>query len=136
VPTDRGPRYNYYIGSSQGGREALTVAQRYPCRLRRHLGAGPDCRLLVADARAGTDPHSGEAAANWVTPAKVNAIRGEFMRQCDGLDGLADGFINNYMGCRAIFDVKQGKKGRHPWAAKRCPTTSTRTRLIPALPPA
>ena len=24
------PRYNYYVGSSQGGREALTVAQRYP----------------------------------------------------------------------------------------------------------
>jgi Tannase and feruloyl esterase len=24
------PKYNYYLGSSQGGREALTVAQRYP----------------------------------------------------------------------------------------------------------
>ena len=24
------PKYNYYIGTSQGGREALTVAQRYP----------------------------------------------------------------------------------------------------------
>ena len=53
-------------------------------------------------------------AANWVTRAKVNAIRGEFMRQCDGLDGLADGIINNYVACRAIFDVKQGANGRHP----------------------
>ena len=59
--------------------------------------------------------------ANWVTPAKVNAIRGEFMRQCDALDGLADGIINNYMACRAIFDVSQGAPNRHPWAAKRCP---------------
>jgi hypothetical protein len=25
------------------------------------------------------------------------------------------------MACRAIFDVKQGRKNRHPWAAKRCP---------------
>ena len=24
------PAYNYYVGNSQGGREALTVAQRYP----------------------------------------------------------------------------------------------------------
>ena len=59
--------------------------------------------------------------ANWVTPAKVNAIRAEFMRQCDKLDGLVDGVINNYMACRAIFDVKQGAPNRHPWAAKRCP---------------
>jgi feruloyl esterase len=70
--------------------------------------------------------------ANWVTPAKVNAIRGEFMRQCDTLDGLADGIINNYMACRAIFDVTppgtassgsggQGNRNRNPWAAKRCP---------------
>jgi feruloyl esterase len=43
------------------------------------------------------------------------------MRQCDGLDGSVDGLINNYMGCRAIFDVNQGPPGRTPWAAKRCP---------------
>jgi hypothetical protein len=56
-----------------------------------------------------------------VTRAKANAIRGEFMRQCDSLDGLADGIINNYVACRAIFDVTQGTRGRRPWAAKRCP---------------
>jgi feruloyl esterase len=43
------------------------------------------------------------------------------MRQCDRLDGLTDGIINNYMGCRAIFDVTQGPLNRQPWAAKRCP---------------
>jgi feruloyl esterase len=43
------------------------------------------------------------------------------MRQCDKLDGLVDGIINNYMACRETFDVKQGKPNRHPWAAKRCP---------------
>jgi feruloyl esterase len=59
--------------------------------------------------------------ANWVTPAKINAIRGEFVRQCDELDGLADGIINNYVACRRIFDVTQGAKSRHPWTAKRCP---------------
>jgi feruloyl esterase len=59
--------------------------------------------------------------ANWVTRAKVNAIRGEFMRQCDALDGLVDGVINNYIACRARFDVTQGAPGRNPWEARRCP---------------
>ena len=62
-----------------------------------------------------------KSAANWVPPAKINAVRGEFIRQCDKLDGLVDGIINNYMACRAIFDVKQGAKNRNPWSAKRCP---------------
>ena len=75
--------------------------------------------------------------ANWVPPAKVNAIRGEFMRQCDKLDGLVDGVIDNYMACRAIFDVKQGAPNRHPWAAKRCPEQCrSRIRRTPARRPA
>ena len=56
-----------------------------------------------------------------MTLAKVNAIRGEFVRQCDKLDGLVDGIINNYMACRAIFDMSQGAPNRNPWEAKRCP---------------
>jgi feruloyl esterase len=115
------PLYNYYIGSSQGGREALTVAQRYPADYDGISASVPIVgfsSLMLAPEliRIHEKP-----AANWVTPPKVNAIRGEFIRQCDGLDGLADGIINNYMGCRAIFDVTQGKKGRHPWATRRCP---------------
>jgi pimeloyl-ACP methyl ester carboxylesterase len=114
-------KYNYYVGSSQGGREALTVAQRYP---KDYDGVAANVPILNFSTlmlapeliRIQEKPE-----ANWVTPAKVNAIRGEFMRQCDKLDGLVDGIMNNYMACRAIFDVKQGKSGRNPWAAKRCP---------------
>ena len=115
------PRFNYYIGTSQGGREALTVAQRYPGD---YDGVAANVPILSFSSlmlapeliRIREKPQ-----ASWVTPAKVNAIRGEFMRQCDGLDGIADGVINNYMACRAIFDVAQGARNRHPWTAKRCP---------------
>ncbi|MBZ5576216.1 MAG: tannase/feruloyl esterase family alpha/beta hydrolase [Acidobacteriia bacterium] len=117
----RRPEYNYFVGSSQGGREALTVAERYPNDYNGIAANVPivgfsSLMLGPALIRSHEKPQ-----ANWVTSAKINAIRGEFMRQCDKLDGLVDGIINNYMACRAIFDVKQGKANRHPWAAKRCP---------------
>jgi feruloyl esterase len=115
------PRFNYYIGTSQGGREALTVAQRYPADYNGIAANVPIVgfsSLMLAPEliRIHEKPR-----ANWVTPAKVNAIRGEFMRQCDGLDGLSDGIINNYMACRAVFDVTEGARGRKPWAGRRCP---------------
>jgi len=115
------PQFNYYIGSSQGGREALTVAQRYPGNydgIAANVPIVSFSSLMLAPELIRIQE---KPLANWVTAAKINAIRGEFMRQCDTLDGLADGIINNYMACRAIFDVTQGKRGRHPWAEKRCP---------------
>ena len=115
------PRFSYFFGNSQGGREALTVAQRYPADydgISAEVPIVSFSSLMLAPELIRIQE---KPLANWVTPAKVNAIRGEFMRQCDKLDGLVDGVINNYMACRAIFDVKQGAPNRHPWAARRCP---------------
>jgi hypothetical protein len=115
------PRFNYYIGGSQGGREALTVAQRYPADYDGIAANVPIVSFSTLMLAPELIRIHEKPLANWVTPAKVNAIRGEFMRQCDALDGLADGIINNYMACRARFDVTQGARNRRPWAAKRCP---------------
>ena len=115
------PRFNYFVGTSQGGREALTVAQRYPNDYNGIAANVP----IVSFSSLMLGPEliriQEKPLANWVTPAKVEAIRAEVVRQCDKLDGLADGIMNNYMACRAIFDMSQGNPNRNPWASKRCP---------------
>jgi hypothetical protein len=115
------PRFNYYIGTSQGGREGLTVAQRYPADYDGVAANVPIVNFSSLMLAPELIRIHEKPAANWVTPAKINAIRGEFVRQCDALDGLADGVMNNYMACHAIFDVSRGPAKRRPWAAKRCP---------------
>jgi len=115
------PRFNYYIGTSQGGREALTVAQRYPADYDGVAANVPIVNFSSLMLAPELIRIHEKPVASWVTPAKINAIRGEFVRQCDGLDGLVDGIMNNYMACRAIFDLSRGAANRHPWAAKRCP---------------
>jgi feruloyl esterase len=115
------PRYTYFTGTSQGGREALTVAQRYPGDYDGVIANVPIVgfsSLMLAPELIRIQE---KPLANWVTRPKVNAIRGEFMRQCDRLDGAVDGVINNYIACRAIFDVGRGRPGRRPWLSKRCP---------------
>ena len=115
------PRFNYYLGTSQGGREALTVAQRYPQDYDAIVANVPIVNFSSLMLAPELIRIHEKPSANWVQPAKVNAIRGEFIRQCDHLDGLADGVVNNYVACRAIFDTAQGSPSRHPWIAKRCP---------------
>ena len=115
------PLYNYYVGGSQGGREGLTVAQRYPKDYNGIISNVPIVNfsnLMLAPELIRIQE---KPLKNWVTPAKVNAIRDEFLRQCDTLDGLADGIINNYIAARAIFNVNDGVAPTDPWAALRAP---------------
>jgi hypothetical protein len=115
------PRFNYYRGGSQGGREALTVVQRYPADYDGILADVPILNFSSLMLAPELIRIQEKPLAKWVTPAKANAIRAEFIRQCDKLDGLADGIINNYMAARAIFDVTDGVGPTNPWAAVRAP---------------
>ncbi len=115
------PRFNYYIGGSQGGREGLTVAQRYPADYDGVVADVPIVNFSSLMLAPGLIRIQEKPLSNWVTRAKANAIRAEFIRQADKLDGLADGVINNYMAARARFDLSQGDPKRNPWAALRAP---------------
>ncbi|MBW8331739.1 MAG: tannase/feruloyl esterase family alpha/beta hydrolase [Prolixibacteraceae bacterium] len=115
------PVYNYYVGNSQGGREALTVAQRYPKDYNGIIANVPIVNFSSLMLAPELLKIQEKPLKNWVTPAKVNAIRAEFLRQGDQLDGLADGIISNYMAARAIFNVNDGIGPTDPWAALRAP---------------
>jgi hypothetical protein len=115
------PVYNYYVGSSHGGREGLTVAQRYPKDYNGIIANVPIVNFSSLMLAPELIRIQEKPLKNWVTPAKVNAIRAEFLRQCDKLDGLADGIVNNYLAARAIFNVNDGVGPSDPWATLRAP---------------
>lgn len=115
------PRFKYYTGASQGGREALTAAQRYHADYDGIVSNVP----IVGNSGLSLQPtlflQRQIAAVNHVPRAKSAAIVAEIMRQCDKLDGIADGVISNYLACHNIFDTTRGTAERTPWAAKLCP---------------
>jgi hypothetical protein len=110
------PSVSYFMGQSQGGREALEVAQRYPADYDGIVAVAP---LIGYSAHviAKTLLAAAQARDGWISPAKANIAAAEVLRQCDTLDGLADGVINHYRGCDARFD---GRHGAAPWSAIRC----------------
>jgi pimeloyl-ACP methyl ester carboxylesterase len=119
------PAYNYYVGGSQGGREGLTVAQRYPQDYAGVLSTVPivgfsSLMLGPSLIRIQEIPQ-----ASWVPATMGSAILAEFMRQCDALDGSTDAVINNYVDCRARFNVNDDKADDDAWAALRCADGAT-----------
>ena len=113
------PAYNYYIGGSQGGREGLAVAQRYPLDYDGIISDVPIVNFSTLMLAPELIRIKEKSLANWITPAKVNAIRAEFLKQCDNLDGLSDGIINNYLDARSIFNTADKAGPADPWAALR-----------------
>lgn len=97
------PKLSYFMGTSQGGREALEVTQRYPADYDGVVATVPligysshvIAKTLYATAQTG---------AGWISPQKAKLIGTEVLRQCDALDGIADGVVSHYMACNALFD--------------------------------
>lgn len=117
----RQPDFRYFVGRSQGGREGLTVVKRFPADYDGVIADVPIVNFSTLTLSPVLNQIQQIRVSRHVPKAKSTAIINEFMRQCDGLDGLVDGVIGNYIACRAIFDVSQGGSGRDPWAAIRCP---------------
>jgi hypothetical protein len=117
------PGFNYFVGQSQGGREGLTVAQRYPDDYDGISSSVP----AIATATLVLVPvlvrNQEKPLANWVPETKSKAVAFQFIKTCDVLDGLTDGVISNYAACREIFNVNDnGKSGKNdPWKDKQCP---------------
>lgn len=98
------PRFNYFSGESMGGREAMVAATRFPDDYDGVTASVPSIYTTLNQFRAPLRLRAQAAPGGWVPPAKVPAIAKEVRRQCDALDGLEDGVINNYIACNRLFD--------------------------------
>ena len=96
-----GPKRSYFNSCSNGGRQALMEAQRFPDDYDGIIAGAPAndwTRLLTAAARnnQSTSPESG----GYLPAAKLPAIQAAALAACDALDGVKDGVIENPSQCR------------------------------------
>ena len=98
------PRKMYFVGSSEGGREGLTMAQRYPADFDGIFSRVPVIHwtgLQHAGLRDGLALTNG----GWMDAAQVKLVSDAVLAACDGADGVVDGIVSDPVGCRARFDV-------------------------------
>lgn len=96
-----GVEHAYFAGGSNGGREALQEAQRYPEDYDGIEAAAPaqnGANTVVAGAWMEQQLRS--TPGSWIPAAKLKAIHAVAMQTCDALDGLKDGLIDDPRICR------------------------------------
>jgi feruloyl esterase len=96
------PDKMYFMGSSEGGREALTMAQRYPEDFDGILARVPVINW-VGLQHAGTRSGLVTMGDGWINPAQVKLVADAVLKACDKADGIEDSIIENPVGCRATF---------------------------------
>jgi feruloyl esterase len=98
---------SYFIGSSQGGHEALDAAARYPADFDGVVANYPayDVTLLHLGSLNVGQAVYGHGGAGWLSPAKTKMLTDAVRRACDPLDGATDGIISNVAACRRSFNI-------------------------------
>src|SRR6202050_459652 len=90
----------YFVGCSEGGREALTEAQRYPDDFQGIVAGAPAINWDHLNARGLWDELALlETPESFIPPAKLAILQNAAIAQCDTLDGDKDGFIENPRVC-------------------------------------
>src|SRR5258708_4969357 len=100
------PRRVYFYGGSEGGREGLTVAQRFPADFDGIVSVVPVINWVGLQA-AGARNGIALMGPGWLSPAKVKTLHKAVMEACDARDGLTDGIVSRYASCATVFDPRK-----------------------------
>ena len=95
------PARSYFVGCSDGGREALMEAQRFPADFDGILAGAPanDWSHLFTSF-VWNELTLAKDAAHRIPASKAPAIQMAVLAACDGSDGLKDGLVSNPLACR------------------------------------
>jgi pimeloyl-ACP methyl ester carboxylesterase len=118
------PTYSYFVGCSTGGREGMILSQRYPTVFNGIVAGDPAMRtglsnlaiqkwIPVAYNQAAPIDASGKPEiAKLLTDAQRTLFMDALLKECDALDGVADGMIFDPLHCHFDPGVLSCKPGR------------------------
>ncbi len=117
-------RKSYFMGCSNGGREAMMAAQRYPTEFDGIVAGNPGFRLTYAGVGEAWDnqqfmriaPKNAQGqkiVANAYTQQDLDVVSQAILARCDAKDGLKDGLVNAWEACDFKPEMVQCKPGQN-----------------------
>ncbi len=104
------PKHSYFMGCSNGGREAMQAAMYYPNEFDGIVAGNPGFRLSKAAVGeawdnqqftkyAPIDANGNKIVSEALTQKDLDAVVKGVVKRCDAKDGLADGIVNAWEKC-------------------------------------
>ncbi len=104
------PEFSYFLGCSNGGRQALVASQHLPLEFDgivagdpaqgfSRLGLGEAWNMRTLARAAPRDEQGRPVYSRAFSQGDLDLVKTAVLDQCDALDGLADGFINDWRSC-------------------------------------
>jgi feruloyl esterase len=110
-------KYSYFTGCSDGGRQALMEAERYPSDFNGLVAGAPGMNFITQN----TFYHGWNARVNTgadgrpiITADDLPILHQAALSACDELDGLKDGLISDPRACHFDPSVLLCKAGQNP----------------------
>lgn len=105
------PDYTYFMGCSTGGREGMMAAQKSPLEFDGIVAGNPSWNLtrvamnqvwsLQTVTRLAPKGVNGKPLLSAAfSDSQLKSVSDAVLKQCDALDGLADGMINDFKACK------------------------------------
>lgn len=93
------PSRSYFEGCSNGGREALMAAQRYPNLFDGIISRAPAYNWVGFMGAFNRTAKALAAPGGQFSAAKLSTLGGAVLNACDAQDGIADGVVSNPTAC-------------------------------------
>jgi feruloyl esterase len=101
----RAQQFSIWNGCSQGGRQGITAAVRYPADFDGVIAGAPAVNWMNLHAgRMAANRAANRSEAGTIPPDKYALVHNAAIAACDLNDGVKDGLIENPLSCR--FDPK------------------------------
>lgn len=101
----KAPDKSYFAGASTGGREGMTVVQRFPQDYDGVIANAPAINFSGVRLQGVKIGQAAYAPGGYINPAKQKLILKTAVDACDLDDGAADRIVSNVEACRAKSDA-------------------------------
>ncbi|WP_395320622.1 tannase/feruloyl esterase family alpha/beta hydrolase [Variovorax sp. UC74_104] len=98
------PRHAYFLGTSTGGRDALSYIQRWPLDYDGVIANEPALNYTgtrLSNVAVGRALYN-NGGAGWMDLSETLMVQKAAMQACDKLDGAADNIVSNVESCRQL----------------------------------